>query len=171
VNPALCELLGRSEPLLREVRFVHASGRVLYTQVSAALARDDDGTPLHTVVQIVDLSNRRALEEELRAAASEDPLTGVANRRGLAVRVDEARRYRKRDGRDIGLVFLDLDGFKAVNDEHGHDVGDRVLVATTNALVAATRGIDTVCRIGGDEFVLLCADVDGQQGLDGVVAR
>ena len=76
-----------------------------------------------------------------------------------------------RRGGEIGLLFLDLDRFKAVNDTYGHEVGDRVLVETGQRLRGAMRDVDTVCRLGGDEFVVLCAPIDGPQGLEDLVAR
>ena len=130
----------------------------------------DDGT-IGTVVTCDDVTERRRLEEELRAAALVDPLTGLGNRRALAAALDDAQDRRARAGGDVGLLFLDLDGFKAVNDRFGHDAGDRVLVETGNRLVAATRSVDRVCRLGGDEFVVLCAPVDGAEGLQELVER
>ena len=129
-----------------------------------------DGT-VGTVVTCDDVTDRRLLEEELRATALVDPLTGLGNRRALSAALDDAQRFRTRAGGDVGLLFLDLNGFKAVNDTFGHDAGDRVLVETGSRLVAATRAVDRVCRVGGDEFAVLCAPVDGAEGLQELVAR
>lgn len=129
-----------------------------------------DGT-IGTVVTCDDVTDRRLLEEELRKAALVDPLTGLDNRRALSAALDDAQRFRARAGGDVGLLFLDLDGFKAVNDTFGHDAGDRVLVETGSRLVAATRAVDRVCRVGGDEFAVLCAPVDGAEGLQELVTR
>ena len=118
-----------------------------------------------TVVTLDDVTDRRALEEELRDMATRDPLTGVANRRALTERLRDAQRGRRRGDGEIGLVYLDLDRFKAINDGHGHDLGDRVLVETAARLVDATRSDDLVCRMGGDEFVVLCAPIDGPEAL------
>jgi diguanylate cyclase (GGDEF)-like protein/PAS domain S-box-containing protein len=164
-------LADSDENYLVDRRFRHASGRWVFTQMSAAVVRTDDGAPLHLVAQVVDLSERRALEQELRAAASKDPLTGLANRRALTERLAEAQQRRAREGGDIGLLYLDVDRFKAVNDIYGHDVGDRVLVEVGRRLLAATRVVDTACRIGGDEFVVLAAPVDGPRGLRELVHR
>jgi diguanylate cyclase (GGDEF)-like protein/PAS domain S-box-containing protein len=164
-------LAGTADRHLVDRRFVHADGSVVHAQLSVAVVPDDDGTPLHLIVQVVDLTRRLVLEQELRAAAVEDPLTGLANRRALAEHLVEAQRRRARNGAPIGLVYLDLDRFKAVNDAHGHDVGDAVLVAAGRRLLAATRAVDTVCRLGGDEFVVLCAPVGGEAGLHDLVHR
>jgi diguanylate cyclase (GGDEF)-like protein/PAS domain S-box-containing protein len=162
---------GADTRFLVDRRFEHASGRELATQLSVAVVRDEDGVPVHLIVQIVDLTARRRLEDELRAAAVQDPLTGLANRRALVERLTEAQLRRDREGGRIGLVYLDLDRFKAVNDTHGHDVGDQVLRAAAERLVSATRELDTVCRMGGDEFVILCAPIDGDADLAELVAR
>jgi diguanylate cyclase (GGDEF)-like protein len=114
---------------------------------------------------------RQALEQELRAAAVEDPLTGLGNRRALAERLADAQLRRARAGGDIGLLYIDLDVFKLVNDTYGHAVGDRVLIETGRRLRAATREVDTVCRLGGDEFVVLCAPIDGSDGIRDLVDR
>ncbi len=129
-----------------------------------------DGT-IGTVVTCDDVTDRRLLEEELRAAALVDPLTGLHNRRALSSALDDAQQFRARAGGDVGLLFLDLDEFKAINDTFGHDAGDRVLIETGSRLVAATRDVDWVCRVGGDEFAVLCASVDGAEGLQELVAR
>ena len=129
-----------------------------------------DGT-IGTVVTCDDVTHRRLLEDELRTAALIDPLTGLANRRALSAALDDAQQFQARTGGDVGLLFLDLDGFKTVNDTFGHDVGDRVLVETGSRLVAATRAVDRVCRVGGDEFAVLCAPRDGAEGLQELVAR
>jgi diguanylate cyclase (GGDEF)-like protein len=130
----------------------------------------EDGT-IGTVVTCDDVTHRRQLEEELRMAALVDPLTGLANRRALEAALDDAQRRRDRDGGHVGLLFLDLDAFKAVNDTFGHDAGDRVLVETGKRLLAATRAVDRVCRVGGDEFAVLCSWSNGPKGLQEVIAR
>jgi diguanylate cyclase (GGDEF)-like protein/PAS domain S-box-containing protein len=165
-------LSATDERYLVDRRFRHASGRWVFTQLSVAVVRSADGTPLHLIAQVVDLSERRAVEEELRAAAVEDPLTGLANRRALAQRLTEAQARRGAGGGgEIGLLYVDLDHFKSVNDTYGHDVGDRVLIEAGRRLLVATRDADTVCRMGGDEFVVLCAPIDGIRGLRDLVDR
>lgn len=162
---------GSGEPHLVDRYFRHSAGHWVFTQVSVAVVRTDDGAPVHLIAQVVDLSDRRALEKELRATASKDPLTGLANRRGLREGLVAAQQRRSRHGGEIGLLFLDLDHFKEVNDRYGHEVGDAVLIETGTCLVAATRDDDTVCRLGGDEFVILCEAGGGSDGLQNLVRR
>ena len=164
-------LLRTQERYLVDRHFCHASGRRVFTQMSVAVVPTDDGTPRHLIAQFVDISERLALEQELRAAALKDPLTGLPNRRALFEHLADAEKRRARGGGEIGLLYLDLDGFKAVNDSHGHHVGDQVLIETGHRLLAATRDVDTVCRMGGDEFVVVCAPIDGPQGLQNLVNR
>jgi diguanylate cyclase (GGDEF)-like protein len=102
--------------------------------------------------------------------ASHDPLTGLVNRRLLLDRLDLALQRSARTGVPPTLLFCDVDGFKAVNDTLGHQAGDQALVDVARHLRAVVRGHDTVARIGGDEFVVLCEDV-GPDGAATVVER
>lgn len=95
----------------------------------------------------------------LRTQAVTDPLTGLANRHGLQPSLDHALAMARRTGRSLAVLFLDLDGFKDVNDVHGHEAGDRVLQELSRRIVARTRDMDTVARLGGDEFVVVMEDL------------
>ncbi len=105
------------------------------------------------------LSNAR-LVEQLQRQAAEDPLTALANQRTFYERCAIEFSRAQRSGSPISIVMLDLDLFKAINDEHGHLHGDRMLVAVADALRTATRGHDTVARMGGEEFAMLLPDTD-----------
>jgi diguanylate cyclase (GGDEF)-like protein/PAS domain S-box-containing protein len=122
-----------------EIGFVRAVAHIL----STALARLRD-------------------EERVRHEAVHDPLTGLANRTLFRDRAQQALARSERSGGGIGLLFLDLDNFKHVNDAHGHAAGDEVLVELAGRLQAAVRPADTVARLGGDEFVVLCEQIDRQ---------
>jgi diguanylate cyclase (GGDEF)-like protein len=107
------------------------------------------------------LSERvEGLISELRANASTDPLTGLANRRGLATAYARELAEHRRTGRPFSLLVADLDRFKQINDELGHKAGDRALVEVSELLLAQVRAVDTAARIGGDEFALLLSDAD-----------
>jgi diguanylate cyclase (GGDEF)-like protein len=99
-------------------------------------------------------------EERMRYEAVHDPLTGLANRTLLRDRLEHAVQRSAREGGETGVLFVDLDNFKHVNDAHGHATGDRVLVALAERLESAVRPADTVARLGGDEFVVVCEQVD-----------
>jgi diguanylate cyclase (GGDEF)-like protein/PAS domain S-box-containing protein len=114
-------------------------------------------------------------EERMRFEAVHDPLTGLANRTLLRDRLEHALRRSERDAGATAVLFVDLDDFKSVNDRHGHAIGDAVLVELSGRLRGAVRPGDTVARIGGDEFVGVCEEIDepsavaiGQRMLDAV---
>jgi len=108
-----------------------------------------------------DIGDRKALERQLTFQALHDPLTGLANRSLLADRVEHALvRTRRRRG-VVGVLFLDLDDFKQINDGHGHGTGDRLLVAVAARIASVLRSGDTVGRVGGDEFAVLLEDLGG----------
>ena len=120
------------------------------------------------VVLVSDISARRKLELQLREAqetasvlATHDFLTGLPNRLLLEDRLELAIEASKRHRRQCAVLFLDLDGFKNINDSFGHGVGDTVLKEVASRLVGALRAVDTVARLGGDEFLILLAEMDG----------
>jgi diguanylate cyclase (GGDEF)-like protein/PAS domain S-box-containing protein len=112
-----------------------------------------------------DVSKRRAAEARMRHAAVHDPLTGLANRTLLRDRLDHALARSQREGGATGVLFIDLDNFKQVNDAHGHAAGDSVLSELGRRLLATVRPADTVARIGGDEFVVVCEEIDRHTAL------
>jgi len=122
-------------------------------------ASDPRSDPMRLAAEVArleaELALMRARVAELETRAERDPLTAVLNRRGFARELARARAYVERYGGNAALVYLDLDGFKRVNDRHGHAAGDAVLTAVAAALVAAVRASDVVARIGGDEFAVL----------------
>jgi diguanylate cyclase (GGDEF)-like protein/PAS domain S-box-containing protein len=99
-------------------------------------------------------------EEQIRHDAVHDPLTGLANRTLLSDRLEHALARSEREGGRTGVLFIDLDGFKEVNDLYGHATGDAVLMELGRRLPAAVRPSDTVARLGGDEFVVVCEETD-----------
>lgn len=123
---------------------------------NAQVLRDETGRELGAVVALHDVTEHKRTEERLAELALHDPLTSVANRLLLDDRLRRALDRMRRGGGGVGVFLLDLDDFKAVNDMHGHDVGDEVLCAAAQRLLAATRPEDTVARLGGDEFVVVC---------------
>jgi diguanylate cyclase (GGDEF)-like protein len=104
-------------------------------------------------------------------AALHDPLTGLPNRTLLLERLDHAFLRARRSSKTTALFFLDLDQFKTVNDTHGHDTGDQLLVAFSERLTAMLRPGDTLARLAGDEFVILCEDLDDAADADTIAAR
>ena len=153
-------LLGKIPAFQVEKRYFDAAGETVSAIVSTSLVRDQAGEPLHYIVQLQDISERKQLEEHLRHLADHDHLTGLRNRRlfdhDLKLQVARSQRY----GEMAGLVIIDLDNFKAINDSHGHAAGDDVLRAVARALTRRLRESDLVARLGGDEFAVLLPHVD-----------
>ncbi|MHC1790334.1 GGDEF domain-containing protein [Solidesulfovibrio sp.] len=114
----------------------------------------------HVVGMTQDITARKALEEELVHRAASDVLTGLANRRGFFENAARALGAAARSGAPLGLIMLDVDHFKAVNDTFGHEVGDAVLRAVAGRLRDSVRVSDSVGRVGGEEFAVLCPGTD-----------
>ena len=165
---ALCAELsaGRLELAELECRMLRPGGELRWTVVTSSLVRDAAGTPYRLVMHLQDVTERRALQSELVHRTLHDPLTGLPNRTLFADRLEQTVATCGRDGGGFLLLFLDLDRFKQVNDAHGHDVGDAVLVEVAARLRAALRPGDTAARLAGDEFLVLCpgttADTAGE---------
>jgi diguanylate cyclase (GGDEF)-like protein len=116
------------------------------------------------------LQDSRARILDLEARVDIDPLTDVLNRRGFERELRRSLAYVKRYGTSAALIYIDLDGFKPVNDRHGHNAGDVVLKAIAAALVGNVRASDVVARIGGDEFAVLLWNVNGANAAAKAVA-
>lgn len=115
--------------------------------------------------------NRHRSVEKLAQRAIHDPLTGAANRVLASDRLYVALERARRDGSKVAVLFLDLDGFKALNDRHGHDAGDKVLIELARRLERGVRPGDTVARLGGEEFVVVCDRVVGALQAIGIADR
>ena len=155
-------LAARSSSASFERQYVSGDGDASWLLHGLATVSGSDGSPAWFAVSAQDITERRRAEQELRdltAALTEravrDPLTGLANRALLEERLRAALARDRRSGEATGVLFQDLDGFKEVNDTHGHAVGDAVLRAVASRLTAVVRPSDTVARMGGDEFVVL----------------
>jgi diguanylate cyclase (GGDEF)-like protein/PAS domain S-box-containing protein len=135
------------------------NGEVYAELLSISVVRDADGQVRHYIGAFSDISQLKAHEAELDRVAHYDVLTGMPNRRLLADRLRQAIQHCARSGKSSAVCFLDLDGFKAVNDQYGHAVGDQLLIGVAAQLRAVMRADDTLARLGGDEFVLLLSDI------------
>jgi diguanylate cyclase (GGDEF)-like protein/PAS domain S-box-containing protein len=127
---------------------------------SVAPIHDHEGRPTGAVIVFRDVSAARASAQQMAHSAQHDFLTGLPNRMLLNDRITQAIAQAPRRGKKIALLFLDLDGFKGINDSLGHPVGDKLLQSVARRLVNCVRGADTVSRQGGDEFVVLLSDVE-----------
>lgn len=123
------------------------------------------------VAMLRDVSQRVRLRTELQQLALADPLTGVGNRRSFLVLAGKALKQAERDGRRCALLFVDIDGMKGINDEHGHRVGDQAVVTTARMLARTVRESDVVARVGGDEFCVLLAASPRPDSLEDAIER
>jgi diguanylate cyclase (GGDEF)-like protein/PAS domain S-box-containing protein len=127
--------------------------------LSISAIRDERGAVTHYAGVFYDISERKALEEELDSLAHRDALTGLANRGLLVERLAQAISLARRSGKQVGLLLIDLDRFRTINDSLGHSVGDEVLKIVAKRLQASIRAHDTAARLGGDEFAVLLPEV------------
>jgi diguanylate cyclase (GGDEF)-like protein len=125
----------------------------------------------HYVALFSDITARKATESRMRHLALHDALTDLPNRALLSERLQQAILRAKRDRSRVGLMYFDLDKFKPINDSYGHEVGDLLLKAVVKRTTDCVRASDTVARIGGDEFAVLLATVDGWQDALGVAEK
>ncbi|WP_067539785.1 GGDEF domain-containing protein [Nocardia crassostreae] len=154
-------LRGDVDNVQLEKAYPHRDGRTVWTNINVSLIRDDHGEPRYTLILVEDISERRALRERLHYRAHHDQLTGLANRSRF---FDALTAAFAEPGARIGLCYVDLDRFKAVNDTFGHAIGDELLVQAAARLDACTTPDQLVALVGGDEFVILVphseADID-----------
>jgi diguanylate cyclase (GGDEF)-like protein/PAS domain S-box-containing protein len=152
-----------------EQRWIHADGTELRVQLSLSPGASTDGA--HMVGQVEDITSRKSAEEALRHQALHDGLTGLPNRVLLMDRIEHALAGSVRTARPVGVLYIDLDGFKVVNDSAGHASGDRALVHVADELRAVMRPGDTLARLGGDEFVVVCEHLESEQDAIAVADR
>ncbi|HEY8601108.1 MAG TPA: EAL domain-containing protein [Thermomicrobiales bacterium] len=142
-------------PLAIEYRYRRKDGALIWIRDEAIVVHDADGQPICWQGHMSDVTERRAFQERLHHQATHDTLTGLPNRALFVERVGRALAHAQQTKGYCAVLFLDLDHFKDVNDTHGHDTGDRLLVAVAERLRATLRGSEILARLGGDEFTVL----------------
>jgi len=143
-----------------EQRFMHRNGQFVWVLVSATLLSDADGPPSVAVTHVMDISDRKQFDGQLQHLADHDALTGLYNRRRFTAELEQALKRARRFHESGAVLFLDLDGFKFVNDSLGHAAGDEMIVRVARLLGATVRETDTLARVGGDEFAVLLPRCD-----------
>lgn len=138
---------------------VRRDGFEIAIEGSAARIRDRTGSPTGAVIVFRDVTTARAMTQEMTYAAQHDFLTGLPNRGLLSDRISHAIALASRHQKHLAVLFLDLDGFKHINDSLGHPIGDRLLQSIAECLGRSVRASDTVSRQGGDEFVVLLSEI------------
>ncbi len=153
------------------LRNYHKNGDLFWNELYIAPVKDHNDRVTHFVGVLNDITEARNYQNELERRATHDLLTGLANRGLLMDRLQLAAIQAKRRGQKVAVLFIDLDGFKTVNDGFGHATGDQVLKLTGNRLAAIVREGDTVGRLGGDEFVIVLNDQERIEDISDAVTR
>lgn len=150
---------GAVDSVTSEVRLVRPDGAIIWVLHSLGLLTDGLGGAQHFVSHYADITNVRQARETLQLQATHDPMTGLPNRAGFREGLDRILAHPPRAGRRLAVLFLDMDDLKAVNDEHGHAAGDRVLLMCARRIRSLLRTDDLLARFGGDEFVALLTGI------------
>lgn len=153
----------------RELQGYRKDGSEFPTQVSFSVFHGHHGQMV--VITIKDITEQKRAEAHLTWQATHDPLTRLPNRSLLKDRLSNALRRSARERKQIALLFIDLDGFKLINDSFGHALGDRLLVLVAERLLASVRPGDTVARFGGDEFVVVCEQLSEEDAIASLIQR
>jgi diguanylate cyclase (GGDEF)-like protein/PAS domain S-box-containing protein len=168
---AYAELVERRRTMRHETRLVRRDGSAVPVQVTSSwVDGTPEGDPPHVVAIIEDITDRKALEAALVHRSLHDPLTGLPNRILFNDRLRHALERGHRERTPTCLLGIDLDGFKQINDQYGHPVGDEVLVAFAERLTSVLRSSDTAARVGGDEFSIVCEN-SARTDADALVQR
>jgi diguanylate cyclase (GGDEF)-like protein/PAS domain S-box-containing protein len=155
------------EPFTLEYRLVAGDGRVLWFSDSAVVVHDSTGEPLYVQGVMLDITKRKEAEERIAFLAYHDKLTGLPNRVLFDELLDLSLARARRHGLGVSVISVDIDNFKLVNDSLGHEAGDALIVLLSERLREATRETDLVARPGGDEFLMLLADLEQTSTLPG----
>jgi diguanylate cyclase (GGDEF)-like protein/PAS domain S-box-containing protein len=147
------------------VRFVHGTGSVIWMDMSVVTIDSGHVGALH------DVTAQKRIQDQLEYIAHYDILTKIPNRSLLSDRIEQAMASSQRHQRSLAVAFLDLDGFKAINDTHGHSAGDQLLAVLAKRMRLALRDGDSIARIGGDEFVAVMVDLESQAQCQPVLER
>ena len=151
-------------PETGDYRFLRADGTVVWIHDRSKMVLDQDGSKMFVQGVMFDITAQKEAELALQHLAYHDALTGLPNRAMFEDHLELALARAKRAAKSVAVLFMDLDGFKAVNDTLGHAAGDELLCAVTERLEVATRETDLVARLGGDEFLVLLADLPDERG-------
>lgn len=165
------QAIATGSPLQQEFRVIARDGRVVWVRNEAVLVRDDQDQPRYWQGIWLDITPRKALEEELVHLAYHDPLTGLANRAHFVAHLTHALDRARRRQRQVAVIAVDLDNFKLVNDSLGHEAGDQLLGLVAERLRLAVREEDVLARFGGDEFAVLLKDLPAAEAATPAIER
>ena len=159
------------EPLSIEYRLIARDGRIVWLRDEGVIVVDEHRRPLYLQGYLLDITREREAELQLRQLALYDPLTGLANRAFFHERLKHAIKLRHDEGQATGLLYIDLDDFKGINDRWGHDLGDDVLHEIGRRIERSVRPGDTAARLGGDEFAVVLTEPVTPEDAVGVAER
>jgi diguanylate cyclase (GGDEF)-like protein/PAS domain S-box-containing protein len=151
-------------PFTSEYRIIRPDGSEVWVRDDSIVMSDSSGRPAYRQGYLMDITKRKRAEERLAHLAYHDPLTGLPNRALFSEHLDVALARAERGDRGVAVLYVDLDDFKLVNDSFGHSAGDELLIEVARRLRQAVRATDVVARQGGDEFLILVADLDVGEG-------
>ena len=151
-----------------QIRLVRKDGQTIWVDMSGVMLSAERDESMWLLLDITDL---KRYQEQVESMAFRDGLTGLPNRMLLLDRIHQALPLSERTHRELAVCFIDLDGFKEINDRFGHDAGDRLLQAVAVRMQACLRGNDTVARLGGDEFVLVLAQLHSREECQAILDR
>ena len=165
-------LSGRTLVYYSEHRMICSDGSVIWVQDRGdVIERDERGNPVRLVGAFTDITYQKKHQNELEYMAHYDMLTGLPNRSLEADRLKQAMAQVKRTGGYIAVIYLDLDGFKEINDSYGHDAGDFVLISVAKNMSQTLRDEDTISRLGGDEFAIIIPNLKSKEEALEIVER
>lgn len=157
-------IAGRASTYSMEKRYIRSDGEIAWVNLTVSLVREDDGTPEFFVAVIEDITRLKSAQTD----AAHDQLTGLLNRRGLLMRAKLSLSGRRSAELPMAIVYIDLDGFKAINDRFGHGEGDRCLQKIAAILKRTLRSQDVLARLGGDEFLALLPNSSETDAADAI---
>ncbi len=169
VGDLIEQILAGADAAQSERRYRDRNGAAIWVRESISFLSATTGAS-RVLVQIEDISEERRTRVELHRRALFDELTGLPNRANLVEQLAQAIERSQQSGQQLAVMFVDLNEFKSINDNHGHEAGDRMLIEVADRLRHTSRDTDTVARIGGDEFVILCEQITQADGAE-VAAR
>lgn len=164
-------LKGKSEYFENKCRMIHADGKLVWVLARGKARFDENGRATHLVGFLSDISEQTRHQERLDHIAKHDVLTNLPNRFMLNELLQSLMSRSERSHSKLAVLYLDLDGFKEINDSYGHEIGDKVLVIISDRIRHCMRLEDLVARIGGDEFVLVFPDIEKQESVIPMIQR
>ena len=164
-------ITGELEDFKMDKRYLRKDGKVLWGTVQVSLVRNEKSEPDYFICAIQDITESKRAEQQISFMAYHDKLTGLPNRALFFDRLSQNLSQARRSRTHVALLFLDLDGFKPINDIYGHEAGDAVLKMVAQRLLACLRAVDTVARLGGDEFAIIVGELDSPSEVEHIAEQ